>query len=346
MSRRMPNLARNMLLAPFLGVLWLASFAWAIAGLLHAAVHLFAARLLGIEVQTASLGVGPALVKGEQLQLAMLPGAFVRPALSKVPLWKVGAYLAVGPLGSLVTAWLVLLLGFAVEGVRGVEVEVSLPDEVRVVGEVFPNTPAEAAGFRPGDEIESINDADVRGWSDVVAAVGAETLQVRVRRRGQPMDLVVTPRPVEDRYVMGIARPPGPVERRVYGLGEAASRSTEVVTRTFEVVANLFVGRLTPTGLGGPVAVFGAAQGRGTGSPWAIALASMVAMRGLALFAYNLLPLPYSDVLTGLDEASQRLRGRPLPMKVLNVAGGAMLLALFIVLLAADAMRFVSGGVL
>ena len=72
-------------------------------------------------------------------------------------------------------------------------------------------------------------------------------------------------------------------------------------------------------------------------------MAWMVAMRCLALFVYNLLPLPFSDLLVGIDQASRRLRGRPLPMKALNVAGGAMLLAFFVSMLLADVARFVMG---
>jgi len=334
----MPNLARNLLLAPFLGVLWLAFFPWVLAGLLHAAAHLLAARLLGIE-RTVSLGVGPTLVEGDRLRLAMLPGAFVRPVLEDIRGWKVGVYLVAGPLGSLVTAWLALLLGFSVQGTRGIEVPLSPPDEVRVVGEVFPQSPAAAAGFLPGDEIVAIDDAEVRGWPDVVAAVGAGPLHVRVRRGGELVDLVVTPRPVDDRYVMGIARALGPMEVRFYGLGEAAGRATEAVSRTLEVVPSLFLGRV-PLELGGPVAVVDATSRRGTGSPWVVLAASMLATRGLALFVYNLLPLPFSDLLTGLDVASRQLRGRPLPMKALNTAGAGMVLALVVFVLAADLLRF------
>ncbi len=329
-----------LMLAPLLVVVWLANLAWLAAGLLHAMGHLVAARALGVEVETASLGVGPALVRRGRWQLSLLPGAFVRADVQGVGPVRAGAFLAAGPLGSLCTAWLVLFIAFSAQGIVGIQRQQPLPDDVRVVGEVFPRSAAEAAGVLAGDELVALDGHPVEAWSELPGRLRPAEMELRVVRDGQPVDLQVTPADYEGRLVLGIARGAGPMVLETYGPAHAAGRATGFVTSFFGGLTSL--ARTGPAAaLGGPVAIFEAAEPSPRGS-WMGLAALLVASRGMLLFGYNLLPLPFSDVLTGLDLASLRLRGRPLPMKALTVAGSAMLLALALFVFVMDVMRFLA----
>jgi regulator of sigma E protease len=325
------------LLSPLLVAVWLGNLAWGGVGVLHAGAHLVVARVLGIPVEAASLGVGPAIVARLPWRLSVLPGAFVRPSLLGVPAWKVGAYLSAGPLFSLVSAWLVLWGAFTIQGARGVVVAEPLPDDVLTVGEILSGSPAETAGFAVGDTVVSVGGAAVERWSEVPDRLVSGPQTIRVVRDGAPVDLVVTPLEVEDRLVLGVARPPGPTSTQTYGPTEAAGRASGVVGDIFGGVARLFSGRPTDA-LGGPVAIFRSAPSN-PGPDWLMIVALLVATRGLVVGVYNLLPLPFSDVLTGLDQVSRRVRGRPLPLDVANVGCGAMLLALFLVVFLMDVFR-------
>jgi len=74
-----------------------------------------------------------------------------------------------------------------------------------VVRVVEPGSPGEAAGFRPGDRIVSINGAETARWRDalfIFAMSARERLRVDVERVGKRIALEVTPR-AESKYDLG-----------------------------------------------------------------------------------------------------------------------------------------------
>lgn len=154
-----------------------------LAVFIHEFGHYIAARLLGMKVDAFSIGFGPAIVKwrrkGIEYKIGCFPlGGYVAlpqldPAgmekiqggdgpddsLPPASAWRRVVVALAGPLGNLVLAvflaWLIFLLP---QGRMGG------PDTI--VGMVAEGSPAEAAGFLPGDKILAVNGTQVASWND------------------------------------------------------------------------------------------------------------------------------------------------------------------------------------
>lgn len=96
-------------------------------------------------------------------------------------------------------------------GIRG-EVGIT-PRTFPTVGKVLPDTPAEGAGVKPGDEIMAVDGLPTPIWDDVIALTAAKAgtpLVYTLRRDGKPLELTLTPkcRPGEHRATVGILTKP------------------------------------------------------------------------------------------------------------------------------------------
>jgi regulator of sigma E protease len=169
------------------------SFVVALAILIavHELGHFWVARRLGVKVLRFSLGFGQPLWKrvspkdGTEYVVAAIPlGGYVKMldereapvppeqlplAFNRQPLWRRSAIVVAGPLFNFLFAilayWLVLVSGDV--GLRP------------LIGEVEPESVAERAGFRPGDEILAIGERTTPSWESAVYALMAEYLEGR-----------------------------------------------------------------------------------------------------------------------------------------------------------------------
>ena len=172
----------------------------------HEFGHFWVARRLGVKVLTFSVGFGRALWsrrsrEGEtEYVIATIPlGGYVRMldesegevaeherhrAFNRKPLSTRVAVVVAGPafnfLFAIFAYWCMYMVG--VEGLRP------------VVAETAPDSVAERAGFRPGDEMTSVRGEEVETWQSAVQAIIAaslddDTIGVEVldadRRRGE-----------------------------------------------------------------------------------------------------------------------------------------------------------------
>ncbi|UZN04859.1 M50 family metallopeptidase [Cellulomonas sp. S1-8] len=250
-----------------------------------------------------------------------------------------------------------------------------------------PAAPAAAAGVLPGDRLVSYDGVEVTSWAQVSGLIresGDRTVTMVVERDGQQQDLSVTPvvaeRPVVDEDGAAVTDESGELVTREVGflgvgptsvverqsVGMALEVAASATWQTVQVVATLpqRVGALVETtftggerdrtSIVGPVGV-----GRFAGEiaamdtePVAVRAAGLLttlAMLNLALFVFNLLPLPPLDgghVVTALWEGARRqlsrLRGVvrtrpadsallvPLAYTVFAVLGGVGLLLLYV----------------
>ena len=177
----------------------------------HEFGHFWVARRLGIKVLTFSVGFGRALWsrrsrEGEtEYVIAMIPlGGYVKMldesegtvaeherhrAFNRQPLSTRVAVVVAGPafnfLFAVVAYWCMYMIG--VDGLRP------------IVAETAPGSVAEQAGFRPGDELESVQGEEVATWQSAVQAIIAASLDDRAievevvdaedRRRERVIDL-------------------------------------------------------------------------------------------------------------------------------------------------------------
>jgi regulator of sigma E protease len=149
----------------------------------HEFGHFWVARRMGIKVLRFSIGFGRPLWRrtlardGTELIIAALPlGGYVKMlderegevpanelhrAFNRQPLATRSAVVAAGPLFNFLFAILAYWLMYA-SGVPGMR---------PVVGEVLAQSPAQRAGFVPGDEIRSIADRPTPSWEAAVLAL-------------------------------------------------------------------------------------------------------------------------------------------------------------------------------
>ena len=165
-------------------------FVLSIVVIVHEGGHFIAAKLNGIYVVTFSIGFGPKILKkriGEtEYAISALPfGGYVKMAgdtehvdgggaekddsLADVPEeryyrnktpWQRMSVVLAGPLMNAILAMILFIMSVWVQGVF-----VANPRDILV--SVTPDSPAEAAGFMPGDVVLSINGERVEAGKEI-----------------------------------------------------------------------------------------------------------------------------------------------------------------------------------
>jgi regulator of sigma E protease len=209
----------------------------------HELGHFVVARWHGVRVHTFSLGFGPKLVKfrrgdTEYCVSAVPLGGYVKLAgetvddtrtglpdefLSKSKWVRFQVYLA-GPIMNLLLAVVVLAIVLA----QGADVPV-YEQSAPVIGSVAPNSPAEAAGLRPGDRVISVDGRPVATWDELMLGVvlkANQPIAVTALRDEQRIDVSMTPDSL-GRYEVGDlgVRPVFRPEVRGVTPGEPADRA-------------------------------------------------------------------------------------------------------------------------
>ena len=171
---------------------------------IHELGHFFAARSVGVKVEEFGIGLPPRIKgwrrNGVLWSLNALPiGGFVRVkgedandrepgSLHNVSAWARGWFLLAGPLMNLAAAVLISILLVATTGTQV---------EKPFINSVVPNSPAQQAGWQPGDRIVSIDGDTIDSTThaiDVVRANVGDEVSVVIQRGGETIETSVTPR--------------------------------------------------------------------------------------------------------------------------------------------------------
>ncbi len=327
---------------PFLFILTMVVF-------FHELGHFLVGRWCGIKVDAFSLGFGPEICafvdrKGTRWRLAALPlGGYVKfhgdanavsgtrsedaPQMSATersitffgqPVWKRAAVVAAGPIANFILSVVIFTFLFFSFGRP-----VLLPrvDAVSVGGA------AEAAGFKTGDVILSIDGRPIDNFSDMQRIVSASAdvpLTFIVNRQGTATTLEATPRlkeittPIGKTRVglLGVEAGSHHDDWRTdyYGLPAsfrlAVGETWYVIDRTMSYVGGLFIGRESPDQLSG---VIGTAQVAGEMAKIGFsALLNLAAILSISIGLLNLFPIPLLDGGHLMFYAIEALRGRAL----------------------------------
>ncbi len=225
-----------------------------------------------------------------------------------------------------------------------------------VLGDVRAGSPAAQAGLQKGDVIETINDRPVESWADILLALNDLTDQeVRLTyRRGQQnftADLgrldaaVYQPTDFEYRlFTYEIFQPlqvtihhPNPLKAMAWG----ARETRDMILLSYASLRAIVRGTVSTDELHGPLGI-GIIGVRVAQESSLIDFVYFIAFFSAVVAVFNFLPLPVVDGGHATLLLIEKIRGRPLPLKVMNIiqfVGLALILLLMVLLTWQDVAR-------
>ena len=308
----------------------------------HEAGHLVLARVLGMRVETYSLGFGPRLAgfrRGDtDYRLSAIPlGGYCKIAgfspdepaaqdpndpgsYANKPAWRRFLVIAAGPGVNYLVAFAIIAALYATHGFLDLST-------TRV--QVLPGRPAAAAGMRTGDRVVAIDGAPIGSFNDLMRelrkADAPPDRRFEVQREGRREALDVRPQ----NGLIGVSQ--DKVLLRV-SIAQAVPRAARDVwalnAATLRAIWDLLRGR-GGASLAGPIGIVkqASAEVRRGFSDFAGALASL----SVSLAIFNFLPVPALDggrlVFLGIELVSGR-RVNQRAETVVHLVGFLFLLAL------------------
>ena len=333
----------------------------------HEFGHFIMAKRCGVRVEKFSLGFGPKILgvkMGDtEYRISAIPlGGYVKMAgetpednLTGKP-WE---FLSKPP-GQ---RFKIIVSGAALNYILGIVLFTAVfmmgaPALLSVVGEVMDGTPAQKAGIREGDRIISIDGQEIEYWDQLQSIVQKKTegkLKLQIERNSRVIRLNIKPA-VEERKdifgnevriaIMGI-RPSEELTFVKYDPAESIYRGTvrafELTALTFKAIWNMILGRLSvKDSMTGPVGIFVlTAKVARLGFVY---LLNFMAVISISLAIFNVLPIPVLDGGHILFLIIEKIRRRPLSVKVQETAtqiGLGFLILLMMFVLYYDVLRLV-----
>lgn len=336
-------------LIPFVVVLSVVVF-------VHEMGHYLVGRWCGIGVREFSLGFGPELLgfddrRGTRWKLSAIPlGGYVKfvgdvsatsdptaqdtdgltaeerkVAFHLQPVWKRALTVFAGPLFNFLLAIAVFAVMFSIYGRY-----VSEP----TVAEVRAGSPAEAAGFLPGDRFVSVDGTRVQTFGDVqriVSGRAGDELVFVMLRDGEEVTLTATPEVSEQTDAMGntikvgligvvnneeLGQPRHIAYGPVRSLTAAVKETGFIIVRTGQFLQRFAAGREDRCQLGGPVQIADmAGRAAALGVEWVVQL---IALLSVGIGFLNLLPIPPLDGGHLVFYGAEAVLRRPVPERVME----------------------------
>ena len=339
----------------------------AVIGLLiffHELGHFMAARAVGVPIEEFGFGYPPRLAKigtwkGTEFTLNWIPfGGFVRPkgeadetiedGMAAAPAWKRLIILVSGALMNFLIGIIILVITINAVGVPA--------SNQAMITQVALDSPAEKAGFLPGDIITAVDTESIDGIEALIAIIGEQagnTITLTVLRDQQILTLDLVPRldPPPGQGAMGVSLG-NPLKPTPFfqSLGYALKTTGFIIRETLMLPVRLIRGTVDPAlarpvGYKGIYDIFTQAveidqeTSLATAKPVRINTLAIVANISIALGITNLLPIPALDggrILFTLPELILRKR---IPQKwenAINTASFLLLILLMVVITVLD----------
>lgn len=336
---------------PFLFVLTVVVF-------VHEMGHYLVGRWCGIGVNEFSLGFGPELIgfndrRGTRWKLSAIPlGGYVKfvgdmsvtsdPSASQnaetldpekrktafhlQPVWKRAATVFAGPAFNFLLTIAVFAVMFSIYGRM-----VSEP----TVAEIRAGSPAEAAGFMPGDRFVSVDGTKVTTFGDVqrlVSGRAGDSIVFVMARDDKDVTLTAVPELIEQNDALGntirigvigvvnnqeLGQPRHVEYGPVGAVVEAVKETGHIILRTGQFLKRFASGREDRCQLGGPVKIADmAGKAAALGFEWIVQL---VAMLSVGIGFLNLLPIPPLDGGHLVFYGAEAVMRRPVSERVMEL---------------------------
>jgi regulator of sigma E protease len=226
-----------------------------------------------------------------------------------------------------------------------------IPTILPRVAQVVEDSPAEAAGFEPGDEIVAVDGRVLTQWSEFVEHIEGhpeEQVLVEVIRLKDRKTLTVVPRSEGGVGKIGVR--PGYFQRLgpVDALVESVRFNWDMTRQTFSVLGKIFTRQLAAkSALSGPIeiaALSGAAARSGFKH-----LLQLMGLISISIAILNLLPIPVLDGGQIAILSVESLFRKDLSLQVkerINQVGVVLIVTLMVVVLWFDLVKNVPPGLL
>lgn len=335
--------------------------------LVHEWGHFIVARRIGVKVERFSFGFGPRLLGivrgGTDYCVCLFPfGGYVKMAGEslesaleepKKP-WEyrarsVGERMRIVLAGPLINYGLGFILFFFI-------FLVGAPVLTTQVGQVMEGYPAFEAGLKAADRILAINGRSMENWEEVTQAIHAERKRVDLdlERGGERLRLSVVPKVEEVNNLLGVKirvgligiTPSNEVVVHRYPVPQAFFKAAQRVWTLTDLTLRAFL-RILTGGLSlketvtGPIGIFHITSA--VAEQGFISLLQFIAVLSTSLGLFNLLPIPVLDGGHLAFLLIERLRSKPVSLKVqetMTRIGLGLLLLLLVVVTYNDLEKF------
>jgi len=310
----------------------------------HELGHFLLAKKLGVGVLTFSLGFGPKLIgkkiKETQYQISAVPlGGFVKligenreeevkeedrhRSFSTQPIWKRAMIIAAGPFFNFFLA-VALFSSINLFGI---------PFLSSRIGEVSSGLPAERAGLKKGDVVQSIDGKDVSKWEDLAKIIRnskGKEISMKVKRNDEILEIKTTPQVFKEKnpfgeevetFRIGIVNSKEIFIEKVNpltALGLGVLQTWNGIELTVISIVKLIEGKIPAKTIGGPILIgqlAGEQAKRGL-----LSLALFMAILSINLGLINLFPIPILDGGHFLFLGLEAVLRRPMSVKKMEIA--------------------------
>lgn len=214
--------------------------------------------------------------------------------------------------------------------VAGLGITLHLPEIPSVIGEVIADSPAQRAGLQIDDQILSVDGLPINSWQvwvDYVRNHPQASLQVKIARAGQELDITLIPDAVEE---AGVKVGKVGIGVKAHSIPDELIRSHEYsvvgafvagVNKTWETsafvllsVKKLILGEISTKNLSGPITI---AKVAGSSAESGLkSFIGFVALLSVFLAVFNLLPIPVLDGGHLFYYLIEVIKGKPVSDKV------------------------------
>ncbi|MDO8603691.1 MAG: RIP metalloprotease RseP [Candidatus Omnitrophota bacterium] len=334
--------------------------------IVHEFGHFIVAKKMGVRVEKFSIGFGQEIIgitrQETRYSISLIPlGGYVKLSGEtgsegvKGEKWEylsrtVGEKMRIifaGPLLNYILAFVIFSFVFMAGN----------PTLTPTIGKIMPGYPAETSGLKPGDKILDINGNKVAYWEDVTNIVHTsknQEMNLAVERDGQKISIVVMPRSQETDTIFGSRKsisiigiaPSGEVIYVKYGFFKAIYMGAEKLWTLTYITCRALWASVTGAmpikeSMTGPIGIFYI-----TGQAAKLGLVYLLQLMGVlsaSLAIFNLLPVPVLDGGHILFLAIEKIRRKPVSIKMqenVTQVGMSLLIVLMLFVFYNDFMRF------